>query len=152
MTLHPIIQTFSAPIPLFFDNAPQLAIRFLKNGVGITAPPVWALCSDVPSCITPHFYSADLGNLVLKTNPFLLITLYQLAISFLSNGVGETSPPMAVLRLFFPTSSLPLILFPNFLAFWIYATSKGLSIAFCNAHLLIQRLIKNIEEDHENSI
>lgn len=84
---------YSINIPLWLEHAPQLAIRFLKNGVGITAPPAVAL---YPALLcSPVLHSADSGALVLITNLFLIIIFY-LATSFLSSGVGATSPPTEI--------------------------------------------------------
>ena len=84
---------YAVSIPLWLDNAPQLDIRFLKNGVGVTAPPVVAICPTL--LFSAVFNSANSGSLVLITNLFLIISFY-LATSFLSSGVGATSPPTGI--------------------------------------------------------
>ena len=108
LELRPIVQTVSVCVPLWLENAPQLDIRFLKNGVGVTAPPVVALCPAL--LFSPVFMSADSGSLVLITNLFLIISFY-LATSFLSSGVGATSPPTEI---FLPVTFRKTFLTPCF--------------------------------------
>lgn len=95
LALCPIVPSVTANLPLWLDNTPQLDIRFLTNGVGVTAPPAVALFSNALSCVFPVLHSADTGSLVLTTTLFLIIIFY-LATSFLSSGVGATSPPTGI--------------------------------------------------------
>jgi hydrogenase/urease accessory protein HupE len=75
----------------------QLGTHFLTNGVGLTSPPVALIFDSTPRfCATTVFYHlADNGNQVSETAPRfdLANTVYTLATSFLTNGLGATSPP-----------------------------------------------------------
>jgi hydrogenase/urease accessory protein HupE len=98
-----VLQTGGNPIgQLFvFDLSinHQLGIHFLTNGVGLTSPPTALIFDSTPRfCATTVFYplaDADNGNQVSKTAQRfnLANTVYTLATSFLTNGVGATSPP-----------------------------------------------------------
>jgi hydrogenase/urease accessory protein HupE len=96
------LQTASNPVAqLFVSNLLpnyQLGTHFLTNGVGLTSPPVALIFDSTPRfCCTAVYYSpaATDGNQVAKTAPRfdLTNTVYTLATSFLTNGVGATSPP-----------------------------------------------------------
>jgi hypothetical protein len=71
--------------------SPQISIHFLTNGVGDTAPPVASISHYTPSAI-PAYHE----YLVFKTTPCFNLpsAFYTLATSFLTNGVGATSPPV----------------------------------------------------------
>jgi|WetSurSiteA1Bulk_404760.scaffolds.fasta_scaffold00005_31 hydrogenase/urease accessory protein HupE len=79
--------------------SPQLGIHFLTNGVGLTSPPVASMTDDSTPrfCCTAVFYhSATHGKQVSKTTPHFDLSpaFHTLATSFLTNGVGATSPPV----------------------------------------------------------
>jgi len=71
--------------------SPQISIHFLTNGVGDTAPPVASISHYTPPAISAHH-----EYLVFKTTPCFNLpsAFYTLATSFLTNGVGATSPPV----------------------------------------------------------
>ena len=85
----------------------QLGILFLTSGVGETSPPVASLSNNAPRFSFAAIFSsvtavpATNDNPLFKAHPIfdLLITLYQLATSFLTNGVGATSPPVWLILL-----------------------------------------------------
>jgi hypothetical protein len=89
----PVAELFAFDLLLNY----QLGTHFLTNGVGLTSPPVALIFDSTPRfCSTTVFYHlADNGNQVAKTAPHfdLTNTVYTLATSFLTNGVGATSPP-----------------------------------------------------------
>jgi hypothetical protein len=99
----------------------QLGILFLTSGVGETSPPVTALSKNATRFSFAAVFSsvtaipATNGNPLFKAHPIfdLLITLYQLATSFLTNGVGATSPPVWLILpvVAFFTIVIPLSLF-----------------------------------------
>jgi len=74
--------------------SPQLGVHFLTNGVGLTSPPAALLTDNTPRfCATA--IPASYGNQVATTAPdFNLPNPQTLAIRFLTNGVGTTSPPV----------------------------------------------------------
>jgi hydrogenase/urease accessory protein HupE len=77
--------------------SPQLGIHFLTNGVGLTSPPVALLTDNAPRfCATA--IPATQGNQVATTAPDSDVpsASYTLATSFLTNGVGATSPPVLI--------------------------------------------------------
>jgi hypothetical protein len=96
-----VLQTGGNPIGKLFASDLlinyQLGIHFLTNGVGLTSPPVALILDSIPRfCATPVFYHlADNGNQVFETAQRfdLANTVYTLATSFLTNGLGATSPP-----------------------------------------------------------
>jgi hypothetical protein len=98
----------------------QLGILFLTSGVGETSPPV-AVVFDSSSrfCFATVFFCvADLlnGNQVFKTIPrFDLPNPQTLATSFLTNGVGATSPPvwLTLPVVAFFTIAIPLFRFSS---------------------------------------
>jgi urease accessory protein len=107
----------------------QLGIHFLANGVGLTSPPTALLTDNTPRfCTTAIFcHSATHGNQVSKTAPDfdLPSASYTLATSFLTNGVGATSPPVSF------TSAV--VIFPDFNEFIFrnstrFTSSTALSI------------------------
>lgn len=77
--------------------SPQLGIHFLTNGVGLTSPPA-ALLTDNPPRFCTTAIPATHGNQVATTAPDseLPSASYTLATSFLTNGVGATSPPVLI--------------------------------------------------------
>ncbi len=80
----------------WLDNQ-RLGIHFLTSGAGKTSPPVVSITDSTPRfCSTAIFcHSATHGNQVFKTTPdFDLPNPQTLATSFLTNGVGATSPPV----------------------------------------------------------
>jgi hydrogenase/urease accessory protein HupE len=77
--------------------SPQLGIHFLTNGVGLTSPPVALLTDNAPRfCATA--IPATQGTQVATTAPDSDVpsASYTLATSFLTNGVGATSPPVLI--------------------------------------------------------
>jgi|GEM_PF-1287131 len=77
--------------------SPQLGIHFLTNGVGLTSPPAALFSDNAPRFCTTAI-SATHGNQVATTAPDseLPSASYTLATSFLTNGVGATSPPVLI--------------------------------------------------------
>lgn len=83
----------------WLDNQ-LLGIHFLTSGAGKTSPPVASIIDNTPRfCSTAIFcHSATHGNQVFKTvSDFDLSNPQTLATSFLTNGVGATSPPVLTL-------------------------------------------------------
>ena len=91
------IANHTAQADLFIS--PQVGIRFLTNGVGVTAPPsVLIFDSSARCCFAAIFcHTAATGNQVLATTRYFnsIHPFYNLAIRLLSNGVGVTSPPVS---------------------------------------------------------
>jgi urease accessory protein len=119
--------------PDWSSNQQQLGTHFLTSGVGLTSPPV-AVVFDSSSrfCFATVFFCvADLlnGNQVFKTIPrFDLPNPQTLATSFLTNGVGATSPPVWL--------TLPVVA-----SFTIVIPLSCFSALFLS-HLLISSILK----------
>jgi len=81
----------------WLDNQ-LLGIHFLTSGAGKTSPPVASISHNTPRfCSTAVFcHSATHGKQVFKTTPDFDLppAFHTLATSFLTNGVGATSPPV----------------------------------------------------------
>ena len=81
----------------WLDNQ-LLGIHFLTSGAGKTSPPVASISHNTPCfCSTAVFcHSATHGKQVFKTTPDFDLppAFHTLATSFLTNGVGATSPPV----------------------------------------------------------
>jgi hydrogenase/urease accessory protein HupE len=77
--------------------SPQLGIHFLTNGVGLTSPPAALLTDNTPRFCTTAI-PATHGTQLATTAPDseLPSASYTLATSFLTNGVGVTSPPVLI--------------------------------------------------------
>jgi hydrogenase/urease accessory protein HupE len=77
--------------------SPQIGIHFLTNGVGLTSPPAALLIDNTPRFCTTAIPAAH-GTQVAITAPDsdTLSASYTLATSFLTNGVGATSPPVLI--------------------------------------------------------
>ncbi|MCX7085989.1 MAG: HupE/UreJ family protein [Methylococcales bacterium] len=76
----------------------QTGIDFLTNGVGLTSPPLWLTLSKLcyfDSPVINYFSLSFLSDRLLSSlyHYTRLQNLYLLATSFLTNGVGATSPP-----------------------------------------------------------
>ena len=94
-TVHSVCSDIAYATTTAWLLSPQLGIHFLTNGVGLTSPPVALLTDNVPRfCATA--ISATHGTQVAKTAPDFDTpsAFYTLATSFLTNGVGATSPPV----------------------------------------------------------
>ena len=76
----------------------QTGIDFLTNGVGLTSPPLWLTLSKLcyfGSPVIQNFSLTFFSDRLLSSlyHYTRLQNLYLLATSFLTNGVGATSPP-----------------------------------------------------------
>ncbi len=77
----------------------QLGIHFLTGGVGVTSPPAAFVVDDKPHCSSASVYFApahvDNSSSSLETTRYFDLprSYFTLATSFLTNGVGATSPP-----------------------------------------------------------
>lgn len=83
----------------------QTGIDFLTNGVGLTSPPLWLTLSKLcyfDSPVIHHFSLTFFSDRLLSSlyQHTRLQNLYLLATSFLTNGVGATSPPTFALAIF----------------------------------------------------
>lgn len=93
--VHQISNNIAYTVATAWLLSPQISIHFLTNGVGRTSPPA-VLMNDN----TPRFCSAAIfayhSTQVFKTTPYfdLPSATHMLATSFLTNGVGATSPPV----------------------------------------------------------
>ena len=78
----------------------QPGIHFLTSGVGVTSPPVAVVAYDPPRCCPAAVLFAPIpvndcsSSLATTRYSDLLHIFYTLATSFLTNGVGATSPPV----------------------------------------------------------
>jgi hypothetical protein len=80
----------------------QPGIQFLTNGVGVTSPPIASIykntsrfCSAAVFCHLADIHVNDDYQATGNTPNFdLLPAIYSLATSFLTNGIGATSPPI----------------------------------------------------------
>ena len=103
----------------------QLGTQFLTSGVGVTSPPDVFVVNITPRFCTAAFFghltdiTVNDSNKVLETTPNFDLSpaIFTPATSFLTNGVGSTSPP--VLALFADIYSLDFddIAFGNTLPF-----------------------------------
>lgn len=96
-TVHSVCSDIAYATSTAWLLSPQLGVHFLTNGVGLTSPPAALLTDNTPRfCVTAIFcHAASYGNQVVTTAPhFDLPNPQTLAIRFLTNGVGTTSPPV----------------------------------------------------------
>ncbi|MDP3839918.1 MAG: HupE/UreJ family protein [Methylococcales bacterium] len=96
-TVHSVCSDIAYATTTAWLLSPQLGVHFLTNGVGLTSPPAALLTDNTPHfCVTAIFcHAASYGNQVATTAPnFDLPNPQTLAIRFLTNGVGTTSPPV----------------------------------------------------------